>query len=365
MSESATILVIDDLDTNLFMLSTLLKREGFSVLTAASGPEGRALAREERPDLILLDIMMPGENGFQTCDLLKRDRRTASIPVVFLSALEDTESRAQGLHLGAVDFVSKPFMREEVLARLRAQLRRVRLEPLLVRSHVEAIREAEKSIPAADPVAGDPPAIFGNSVSAASFRAGGSAVVHCAEVAPGISGVLFAVPAGDAAAAARMDAVFRSLLDYNSSVLNQPEDTFRLINAEFCSLFPLREPLPACWCLVNRNSSRLNVVSGGPLRAFVADGTDGADGIESMELGGDELGIDPEAAFLRAERPVKPGMRVVVFLGLTGGEIDSFALDRSVESTLSVPAADQVRELAFAFGDGRRRGACGVCAFSI
>ena len=292
MSESATILVIDDLDTNLFMLSTLLKREGFSVLTAPSGPEGRRLAREERPDLILLDIMMPGENGFQTCDLLKRDRRTASIPIVFLSALEDTESRAQGLHLGAVDFVSKPFMREEVLARLRAQLRRVRLEPLLVRAHVEAFREAEGA--GADPVAGEPPDNFGNHVSAAHFGAGGAVVVHCAEVAPGISGVLFAVPAGDAAADARKGAVLRGLLDYNASVLNQPEDTFRLVNAEFCSLFPLREPLPACWCLVNRNSSRLTVVSGGPLRAFVADG---ADVIESVELGGDELGIAPEGPF--------------------------------------------------------------------
>ena len=62
---------------------------------------------------------------------------------------------------------------------------------------------------------------------------------------------------------------------------------------------------------------------------------------------------------------MKPGMRVVLFLGLAGGELDSIALDRAVASTLSVPAADQVRELAFAFGDGRQRGACGVCVFSV
>jgi len=362
MSESATILVIDDLDTNLFMLSTLLKREGFSVLTAASGPEGRALAREARPDLILLDIMMPGENGFQTCDLLKRDRSTSFIPIVFLSALEDAESRVQGLHLGAIDFVSKPFMREEVLTRLRAHLRRVRLEPLLVRSHVEAIREAERSSSGTDPAAGDPPAIFGNPVAAARVGAEDPAVVHCAEVAPGISGVLFAVPSGDAPSAARMGAVLRALLDYNASVLNQPEDTFRLINAEVCALFPLREPLPACWCLVNRNSSRLTVVSGGPLQAFVGDSSDV---VESIEFGGDELGLYPEGAFLRAERPVKPGMRIVLYLGLSGGEIDSISLDRAVASTLSVPAADQVRELALAVGGARRRGACGICAFTV
>lgn len=369
MSESAAILVIDDLDTNLFMLSTLLKREGFTVLTAASGPEGRTIAREERPDLILLDIMMPGENGFQTCELLKRDRSTASIPIVFLSALEDTESKVRGLHLGAVDFVSKPFMREEILARLRAQLRRVRLEPLLVRVHVDAVREAGLSgsgeDPAADASAMASTVVFGMPAAAAPFGADNPVFIASADVAAGISGIFFAAPSCAAFSAQKIGPALRSLLALNASVLNTPENTLRLINAEFCALFPGSGAVSAGYCLVNRNASRLSIASGGRLRAFIADSIDV---MESVEIEGDALGMDTEAAFAHADRTMKPGMRIVLFLGGTAAEAldeaGAFPFRSAVSSTLSLSVRDQAESLNFAFGASRSGGAGGVLVFS-
>jgi C4-dicarboxylate-specific signal transduction histidine kinase len=115
------ILVVDDEPLNLKMMQALLSREGCQVLSARSGREALTLA-EQRPDLILLDIMMPELNGLDTCRLLKEKEDLRDIPIVFLSALHDTETKTEGLRLGGVDFIAKPFQREELLARVRNHL---------------------------------------------------------------------------------------------------------------------------------------------------------------------------------------------------------------------------------------------------
>ncbi len=123
MEEKPTILVIDDNSANRRLVEAIFTREGFRVLTADDGPKGRALAQTELPDLILLDIMMPGENGFDTCVALKEEPRTSGIPVIFLSASVSTADQARGRALGAVDYITKPFNLMEVLARVRMHLK--------------------------------------------------------------------------------------------------------------------------------------------------------------------------------------------------------------------------------------------------
>ena len=97
-----TILIVDETRTNVDLLERLLSVEGFHTLTAGDGPTARALSRAQRPDLILLDVMMPGESGFETCALLKADPSTVDIPVIFLSALDSSEDRITGLNAGGV-----------------------------------------------------------------------------------------------------------------------------------------------------------------------------------------------------------------------------------------------------------------------
>src|SRR5450755_2261821 len=104
-------------------LQNVLDAEGFRTITAIDGPSARELSRTDAPDLILLDVMMPGESGFETCSKLKSDPKTADIPVIFLSALDDVKSKVKGLKIGGVDYVSKPVHGEEVLARVRVHLR--------------------------------------------------------------------------------------------------------------------------------------------------------------------------------------------------------------------------------------------------
>lgn len=120
---SRTLLIVDDNATNLGVLVETLKPLGHRNLVARSGEPALNIARKAQPDLILLDIMMPGIDGFEVCRQLKLDDRTRAIPVIFLSALQNTEDKLRGFELGAVDFISKPFEAAEVLARVKTQLR--------------------------------------------------------------------------------------------------------------------------------------------------------------------------------------------------------------------------------------------------
>jgi sigma-B regulation protein RsbU (phosphoserine phosphatase) len=122
--EEKVILIVDDNPINVKLLEHFLNSEGYRTISAYNGQEARSLARERRPDLILLDIMMPGENGFDTCILLKRDQETREIPIIFLSGMNDINSQEKGRQLGAVDYITKPFKEEEVLRRTHRHLAR-------------------------------------------------------------------------------------------------------------------------------------------------------------------------------------------------------------------------------------------------
>ncbi len=119
---SSTILIVDDNPTNLNVLFDILEQAGFETLFARDGQTAIDRATETDPDLILLDIMMPGLNGFETCELLKKSKCTASIPIIFMTALSETSNVVKGLKSGAVDYVTKPFQNEEILTRIRTHL---------------------------------------------------------------------------------------------------------------------------------------------------------------------------------------------------------------------------------------------------
>jgi len=135
---SGMVLVVDDIEENLKVLSDTLVQAGFHPLQAKSGERALQIASKARPDLILLDIKMPGMDGFETIRRLKGDPATADIPVIFISALNQIEDKVEGFSSGAVDYVSKPFQKEEVVARVGTHLR-------LRQALREAEREREKS----------------------------------------------------------------------------------------------------------------------------------------------------------------------------------------------------------------------------
>lgn len=132
MSNKGQILAIDDTPASLRLLTDILKAEGYEVRSAISGEVALHSAISKPPELILLDIRMPDMDGYEVCRLLKAQSVTAEIPVIFVSAATETDEKLQGFDVGAVDFVTKPYQRAELLARVRTHLELNRL-----RNHLE------------------------------------------------------------------------------------------------------------------------------------------------------------------------------------------------------------------------------------
>ncbi len=144
-----TILVVDDNPANIGVLMDCLGREGYRMLVAGDGQGAVEQARLAQPDLILLDVMMPGMDGFQTAEALKGDEKTRDIPVIFITALDNSDEKVRGFQLGAVDYVTKPFQHEEVLARVGTHLALRRLQRNLegcVAERTTQLREANLSL---------------------------------------------------------------------------------------------------------------------------------------------------------------------------------------------------------------------------
>jgi CheY-like chemotaxis protein len=141
---SARLLVVDDQEANRDILSRYLQRHGLSVTTASGGRQALGLLARQAFDLVLLDIVMPDMNGYQVLQHLKSDQSLSQIPVIFISALDDTFGKVQAFKAGGVDYVTKPFQADEVIARVENQLKISRLQSDLGRQNQELLRKNEE-----------------------------------------------------------------------------------------------------------------------------------------------------------------------------------------------------------------------------
>jgi len=138
------ILIVDDNPTNLKVLSKTLSQSGYGITVANNGEMALSRAANELPALILLDVMMPGIDGFETCRRFKQDPLTKAIPIIFMTALTETGSKVKGFSLGAVDYITKPFEEEEVLARVRLHMQLHQLSQQLSRQNIELTRAIQE-----------------------------------------------------------------------------------------------------------------------------------------------------------------------------------------------------------------------------
>jgi diguanylate cyclase (GGDEF)-like protein len=141
----STILVIDDSITNLKVAAEHLKGQGAEILTARDGETGLERARLALPDLILLDVQLPGIDGFETCRRLKADQRTKDLPIIFMTVLTNVEDKLKGFAAGGVDYIPKPFQVEELLARVNTHLTIYRLQRDL-RTEIQERKQVEAAL---------------------------------------------------------------------------------------------------------------------------------------------------------------------------------------------------------------------------
>ncbi len=137
MEENPLILIVDDIPENIEVLLQILYRDNYLFGIATNGEETYSAIENQHPDLILLDIMLPDTDGFEICKNLKSIEKTADIPIIFLSARVELEDKVKGFKLGAVDYITKPFEEEEVIARVRTHIRLKQVE--------KQLRDANKS----------------------------------------------------------------------------------------------------------------------------------------------------------------------------------------------------------------------------
>src|SRR4051812_27676032 len=179
VDDADRILLVDDDPTNLDVLRQTLDGRGYRLFVTRSGESAIDVARRVQPLLILLDVVMPGIDGYETCRRLKEDAATREAAVIFLSALDETKDKVRGLEVGAVDFVSKPFQRDEVVARVNTQITLQRLRRQLESRNAELTRElavAQELLTDArrrveGPLLGDSPAIRALRESVARYAA--------------------------------------------------------------------------------------------------------------------------------------------------------------------------------------------------
>ena len=314
-----SVLIIDDTPFNVFLLTEILNQRGYRVLSAFEGPAGRELARAEKPDIILLDIMMPGEDGFETCRKLQQDPRTVDIPVIFISALTDTDSKVKGLSIGGWDYISKPFHSEEVLARVRNYLR-------LRHAYLQVIEEQTKRL---QQIKDAQQAILVNPEELPEARfaihytpvheAGGD-FYDVFPLGKEMFGYFVSDISGHDLGASFATSALKALIRQNSSRLYEVEETLRIVNTILLSLFSEGQHLTAVYVTLDRKEMMLRVVSAAhpPVLYLPREGE--PQWLE--ESSGDVMGAFAEATFTRQECPVQEGDRFFLF---TDGLIEVFA----------------------------------------
>ncbi len=237
--DSEKILLVDDNTMNLQVLFQALEGCGYNLLVAKSGKAALEIAGKTHPDLILLDIMMPGIDGYEVCRRLKSDRATVDIPVIFLSSLQDTADKVLGFKVGAVDYVHKPFQPDEVKARINTHLSIHRLK-----REVEQKKDAlEDELKAASDVQRrllpkHLPEIAGLKLAAhyeTSLYAGGD-YYDIAKIADNHWGFLVADAEGHSAPAAVMMAMTCALFRAFEGPLDEPGKVINYLNIHLCKV---------------------------------------------------------------------------------------------------------------------------------
>src|SRR5262249_44652102 len=234
-----TILVVDDTPMNLSVLVRILEGSGYRILVARNGPSALEIARQTRPDLMLLDVIMPEMGGFEVCRRLKQDPVTSETIVIFLSALGDVNDKVSGLELGAADYITKPFQSEEVLARVRGHLLRKQLERELRTSRDNLASEMRSAgemqqllLPRTLP--GDASVTFAAHYRT-SLQAGGD-YYDVLSLDGGTFGVFLADVSGHGARAAVVMSMMRTLLHPPCPPLDDPAGVLDRMNPHFSYL---------------------------------------------------------------------------------------------------------------------------------
>ncbi|WP_432734685.1 response regulator [Maridesulfovibrio sp. FT414] len=294
------ILIVDDEPFNLEFLEIILRQYGYRTVVANNGRDGRLLAEREKPDLVLLDIMMTGESGFECAAALRLSPETCEIPIIFLTALDDPKSNTRGFDLGAVDFIVKPFEYRDVLQRIKIHLQIMAADKrLLTRTPLPPEQETATEVPGTGyesvfPVS--PP-------ESDSF-------IHESVLLRDISEAHLIINMTPPVHAPQLRRTLRMLLSGNTGPLYSPSTTMRNIGITLRQMLGADHNISGTFAEIDRENRMLTVVNAGSPPCIFLRKSDTPMLIErqSTDMGSLGLGLPPCSSYEMAR-----GDRIFIF----------------------------------------------------
>jgi len=316
------ILLVDDNPTNLQVLFQTLEGRGYNLLVAKNGEAALSITAKALPNLILLDIMMPGIDGYEVCRRLKADPATQEIPVIFLSALGDTKDKVQGLDLGAVDYITKPFQPDEVIARVNTHLTIYRLKREVqeqrdeLEQELQAVAQEQRNL-----LPDQLPQIEGLKLAVhyETSRYAGGDYYDIIELPDDLWGFMMADASGHSTQAAVLMAMTCTLLRSYPEPPIEPHQVLMNVNAHLCHISG-KNFITAIYCVYDVKSQTLCVARAGhppPLFYRPADGK----AIELPCKGVWPMAVEPYVDVPVTEIKLQSGDRLMLY---TDGITESF-----------------------------------------
>jgi sigma-B regulation protein RsbU (phosphoserine phosphatase) len=308
-ARSPKILIIDDDPTMVFLMDTMLRHEGFRTLTASNGPAGRILAAQEKPDMILMDVVMPEESGLDTCRILKSIGSALDTPILFLSANDDVGAKVAGLEAGAVDYITKPFVRAEVMARVRTHLRLKKA----YESHMELQSQKLSLLAAAQKGILVSPKDYPKERFAVYYQALQEAGGDFYDVIPihdYMCDYIVADISGHDLGTSLITAALKALLHQNSSPVYTPVEIVHILNRVIPSILQPGQYITLVYARLNRRNKQLTVVCAGHPPALIQAKGHSASALLQT---GDVIGGFDNASFGLLNIPVVAGDRIFLY----------------------------------------------------
>lgn len=323
------ILLVEDDFVSAQLIQQMLIRSGFTVRLASTVNGGFLLALELRPDLILLDVLLPDGDGFTLCEAIKAEPSLTQIPIIFVTSLDDVESRIRGLSIGAVDFIQKPFAPEEVMARVRIHIkiaRQTRKIAEVQSERLNALRDAQglfNTDPATLPGAGC--AVFYQPME----EAGGDQY-DIIELGKHIYGFFVADIVGHGLETIFLATSLKTLFRENASLLDSPSETLYMINRSIRHHISGGQHMTAFYLIINRAMNRAYFSNAGhfPVLLVSENGS-----VSRLTTEGDVLGAFAEPRYQSANHEIPPGSRFWLY---TDGILEDFNRGRTWKAGLEL-----------------------------
>lgn len=305
---SFKILIIDDDVTSLIMLEKLLQREAYKTLVSTDGGETCMLAEQKHPDLILLDVNLPGERGPDICRRLKSNPATSEIPVLFLSVESDISSKVECFEAGGLDYITKPYEPREVLARVKTHLRLRQAQKLLVKMFSAKINDISKAQQALLPPEQMQSSDF--SVHYRQLSGAGGDLYDVIKVGEDIYDYITADVSGHDLGIALVTAALKSLLVQNCTTLNTPAEIISIVNKVLPSVLCQDQFVCISWIRLNRATGKAVVLNAGqPPVIYIPVNSP----VQKLEISGDIVGIFENVIFEQKTMLVEKGDRFLLY----------------------------------------------------